>query len=81
MARPHCNYIALYEADRVGPGKAKGSGVHFILCCIVTRAAALKPGLTINSVNRETRPLNQVYFIYVAKYHKFATQHRQGRDA
>lgn len=51
MARPHCNYIALWSW--VGCGRGKQRVAHCILCCIVTRAAALRSWLTINSVSSE----------------------------
>lgn len=33
MARPRCNYIALYEAEWGGDGEAKGSVLYTVLHC------------------------------------------------
>lgn len=46
-------------------GEAKGNA-HYILCCIVTQAAALKTCLPINNIssqNREVRRLSRASFI------------------
>lgn len=46
----HAVITQLYmKLSGVGTGEAKGS-MHYILCCIVTQAAALKTWLTIDSV-------------------------------